>query len=89
MGVETNGLDGIPDFDWGNSESRRSTPRLLAQYNKSIVLWRSRTQKTITLSTTEADYYSAAISAPIIAVEIIYLRNLIRNISLPQDDDSV
>jgi hypothetical protein len=41
-------------------------------------------QKTIALSTAEAEYYSASE----IAVEIIYLRNLIRNMCLPQDDDT-
>ena len=74
-----NGLDGFADSDWGNSESRRSTTGL-ARYNKSIVLWQSRMQKTIVLSTAEAEYYSASE----IAVEIIYLRNLIRNMGLPQ-----
>ncbi len=68
-----NGLDGFADSDWVNSESRRSTTGLLARYNKSTVLWRSRMQKTITLSTAEAEYYSASE----MAVEIIYLRNLI------------
>ncbi len=79
-----NGLDGFADADWGNSESRRSTTGLLARYNNSIVLWRSRMQKTIALSTAEAEYYSASE----IAVEIIYLRNLIQNMGLPQDDDT-
>ncbi len=78
------GLDGFADSDWGNSESRRSSTGLLARYNKSIVLWRSRMQKTIALSTAEAEYYSASE----IAVEIIYLRNLTRNMSLPQEDDT-
>ncbi len=39
-------------------------------------------QKTIALSTAEAEYYSASE----MAVEIIYLRNLIRNMGLPQED---
>ncbi len=41
-------------------------------------------QKTIALSTAEAEYYSASE----MAVEIIYLHNLIRNMGLPQDDDT-
>jgi hypothetical protein len=79
-----NGLDGFADSNWGNSESRRSTTGLLARYNKSIVLWRSRMQNSIALSTAEAEYYSASE----IAVEIIYLRNLIRNMGLPQENDT-
>jgi hypothetical protein len=64
-----NWLDGFADSNWGNSESRLSTTGLLklARYNKSIVLWRSRMQKTIALSTAEAQYYSASE----IAVEIM------------------
>ncbi len=41
-------------------------------------------QKTIALSTAEAEYYLASE----IAVEIIYLRNLIRNMGLLQKDDT-
>ena len=41
-------------------------------------------QKTIALSTAEAEYYSASD----VAVEIIYLRNLIRNMGLPHKDDT-
>ncbi len=55
-----NGLDGFADSDWGNSESHRFTTGLLALYNKSIVLWSSRMQKTMALSTAEAEYYSAS-----------------------------
>jgi hypothetical protein len=57
---------------------------MLAQYNKAIVLWRSRMQKTTALPTAETEYYSASE----IAVEIIHPRNLIRNMALPQDDDA-
>ncbi len=41
-------------------------------------------QNSIALSTAEAEYYSASE----IAVEIIYLRNLIRNMGLPQENDT-
>jgi hypothetical protein len=81
-----NGLNGFADSDWGNSESRRSTTGLLARYTNSIVLWRSRMQKTIALSTAEAEYYSASEIA--VELEIIYLRNLIRNMGFHQDDDT-
>jgi hypothetical protein len=78
------GLDGLADSDWGNSVCRRSTTGLLARYNKSIVLWRSRMQKTIALSTAEAEYYAASE----IAIEIIYLRDLLKNMGFPQADDT-
>ncbi len=53
-------LKGFADSDWGNSVSRRSTTGLLARYNKCIVQWRSKLQKIISLSTAEAEYYTAS-----------------------------
>ena len=80
----SSGLDGYADSDWGNSESRRSTTGILARYNKAIVLWRSKLQKTISLSTAEAEYYAASE----MAIEIIYLRNLLHNMGFKPDDDT-
>jgi hypothetical protein len=54
------GLDGFADSDWGNSVSRRSTSGLLARYNRAPILWRSRMQKTVALSSAEEEYYSAS-----------------------------
>jgi hypothetical protein len=68
---------------WTN-ETRKSINYKYMQI-AAVVLWRSRMQKTIALSTAEAEYYSASD----IAVEIIFLRNLIRNMGLPQEDDTV
>ena len=48
------------------------------------MLWRSKLQKTIALSTAEAEYYAASE----IAIEIIYLRNLLHNMRFPQGDDT-
>jgi hypothetical protein len=79
-----NGFDDFADSYRGNSESHRSTTGLLARYNKSVVMWRSRMPQTIALSTAEAEYYSASE----IAVEIIYPRNLIGNMGLLQEDDT-
>jgi hypothetical protein len=68
----------------GETVSRRSTTALLAQYNKYIVLWRSRMQKTIAQSTTEAQYYVTSE----FVIEINYLSTLLRNMGFPQDDDT-
>jgi hypothetical protein len=78
------GLDGYADSDWANSVSRRSTSGLLARYNCTPILWRSKMQKTVALSTAEAEYYSASE----MAVETIYLRGLLLNMRLPEDDDT-
>ncbi len=52
-------LSGHADADWGNSSSRRSTSGMDMLYNKSPIMWKSKMQKTITLSTAEAEFYSA------------------------------
>ena len=63
------GLDGFADSDWGNSVSRKSTSGLLARYNRSLLMWRCKMQKTVALSTAEAEYYSVSG----MAIEMIYL----------------
>jgi hypothetical protein len=75
------GLDGYCDSDWGNSSSRRSTSGMLARYNRGIISWRSKMQKTVALSTAEAEYYSASE----MAIEVLYLRNLLSNMGFPED----
>jgi hypothetical protein len=78
------GLDGFTDSDWGNSLSRKSTTGLLARYNRGLILWRSKLQKTVLVSSAEAEYYAASE----MAIEIIYLHNLLSNMRLPQIDST-
>lgn len=52
---------------------QRRTTGFMAQYSKGPSAWRSRMQKTISLSTAEAEHY--AISE--MAIEVLYLRNLL------------
>jgi hypothetical protein len=46
---------------------------MLMLYNKSLISWKSKMQKTTALSTAEAEYYSASTAA----MEILYLRYLL------------
>ena len=71
----SNGLSqaGYCDSDWANSSSRRSTISNFFLY-RAPISWRSKLQKTVALSTAEAEYYSASTAA----VEVIYLRYLLR-----------
>ena len=68
----TVGLGGYCDADWGNSSSRRSTTGNLLHYCGAPIHWKSKLQKTIALSTVEAEYYLASV----VTVEVIYLRSL-------------
>ena len=64
---------GFADADWANSLTTHSTTGNLFLYNGTPISWRSKLQKTIALSTAEAEYYSASRAA----VEVIYLRQLL------------
>ena len=72
------------DSDWGNIVSCRSTTGLLARFNHGIVKWRSKMQKTVSLSTAEAEYYAASE----ITIEIIYLSNLLENMGIAEKPDT-
>ena len=76
----TLGLDGFADADWANSHSRRSTTGFLIRYNMGPISWKSKLQKTIALSTAEAEYYSASSGT----VEVIYLRHLLREMGFAE-----
>ena len=80
----SSGLDGYADADWGNSETRRSTTGMMARYNKGLIYWKSKMQKTVSLSTAEAEYYAASE----MAIEIIYLRNLLSNMGFPEEPNT-
>ena len=69
------GLDGYCDSDWGTSSTRRSTTGNIFRYNGAPIHWKTKLQKTIALSTAEAEYYAASMAA----VEVIYLRSLLKN----------
>jgi hypothetical protein len=76
------GLDGYTDSEWGNSLSRQSTTGLMAQYNRGQVQWKSKMEKSVELSSAEAEYYLASK----MAIEIIYLSTLLVDIKLRQSD---
>ena len=54
------GLSGYCDSDWAYSSSCRSTTGNLFLYNRAPISWLSKLQKTVALSTAEAEYYSAS-----------------------------
>ena len=78
------GLDGFADSNWGNIITRRSTTGLLALFNRGVIMWRSKMHKTVSLSTAEAEYYSALE----VAVEVLYIRNLLANMGFEQAPDT-
>ncbi|MBW0589642.1 hypothetical protein O181_129357, partial [Austropuccinia psidii MF-1] len=52
-----NGIEAYSDADWGNCRAtRRSVTGYLAKFNDCTVLWKSRKQPTVSISTAEAKY---------------------------------
>jgi hypothetical protein len=50
-------LHGFTDSDWaGSAEDRKSTPRMCFSLGFAKISWGSRKQKSVALSTTEAEY---------------------------------
>ncbi|MBW0543657.1 hypothetical protein O181_083372 [Austropuccinia psidii MF-1] len=59
---EANNEHGIASYsnaDWGNcTDTRRSVTGYLVQFNKCLVIWKTRKQPNVSLSTSEAEYKS-------------------------------
>ena len=67
-------LEGYSDSDWaGCLETRRSTSGCLVRFNGDVISWMSRRQKTVALSSAEAEYM--ALSE--VTKEIIWYRTWI------------
>ncbi len=49
-------------------------------YNKSLIMWKSKMQKTTALSTEEAEYYSASAAG----CEVLYLWTLLDSLGFKQ-----
>ena len=55
--VDVDTLQGYSDADWaGDTESRRSTSGYAFMMNGGCISWRSKKQRTVALSSTEAEY---------------------------------
>lgn len=73
-------LVGYVDSDWaGCQDTRRSTTGWVFLLGGCVIAWASRRQKSVALSTCEAEYIAAAEAAK----EAIWLINFIRELNLP------
>lgn len=71
-------LEGFVDADWGsNSLDRKSYTGFCFKLSGSAVSWESRKQRTVALSSTEAEYMALSEASK----EAIYLKNLISEIT--------
>jgi hypothetical protein len=72
-------LIAFADADWANSSDRKSTSGCLIQYG-GAVLWGSRRQKCVALSSTEAEFIAASHAVQ----QVMWLRQLLRDLGIPQ-----
>ena len=75
-------LEGFTDSDMsGDVDSRRSTLGYVMTYAGGIMSWQSRLQKSVALSTTEAEYM-AAVEAD---KELIWMKNFLNELGMNQE----
>jgi hypothetical protein len=92
-GVNTKGADltnilaAYSDADYGGCpDTKRSTSGYITYlFGSSPISWRSALQKSVTLSTTEAEYVALAAAVQ----EVLYMRTLLEELSLKQDRGTV
>ncbi|KAH9669846.1 hypothetical protein KPL70_021959 [Citrus sinensis] len=78
-------LVGYSDNDWdGDVDDRKSTTRFVFFMGDTAFTWMSKKQPIVTLSTCEAEYVAATSSV----CHAIWLRNLLKELSLPQEEPS-
>lgn len=75
--VSASPLTALADSNWS---ARMSTSGALVYYMDCLVAWFSKVQKSVALSTAEAEYFGAMLAAK----ELMYLRELLRDLNLTQ-----
>ena len=76
-----NKLYGFVDADYaGDKDERKSRSGYIMMMNSGCIAWKSKLQTVIANSTTDAEVYAATLAIK----EIVYLRDALRRIGLPQ-----
>ncbi|MBW0534400.1 hypothetical protein O181_074115 [Austropuccinia psidii MF-1] len=80
------GIVGYSDADWGNCRStRRSVTGFLAQFCGNLVLWKTRKQPSVSISTAEAEYKALCD----LVSELLWLRQWCHECDLLVDDSAI
>jgi hypothetical protein len=80
-----NKLYGFVDADYaGDTENRRSRSAYVMMMNSGCISWKTKLQTVVAHSTTDAEVYAATLAIK----EVIYLRDALRRIGLPQATES-
>nr|CCA22301.1 putative polyprotein [Albugo laibachii Nc14] len=86
LGLEYNGSHGnlvikaYSDLDWGESrDERRSTSSIMVMVNETPVVYKSRLQKSVALSSAEAEYMAISMCVQ----EILWVKQLLQEMGHP------
>ena len=84
--VETESLTGYSDADWaGDCNDHRSTTGYLFQIGGTAVIWKSKKQSCVALSTAEAEYMALSSAAQ----EAVWMRELVSDLGNPPNNSTV
>lgn len=79
-------LNGYVDSDWaGDVSDRKSTTGFILFLGNNPILWASKNQSSVALSSTEAEYISAALASQ----EIVWSRRLLEDFGIPCENATV
>ncbi|MBW0541403.1 hypothetical protein O181_081118, partial [Austropuccinia psidii MF-1] len=80
------GIVGYSDADWGNCRStRRSVTGFLAQFGGNLILWKTRKQPSVSISTAEAEYKALCD----LVSELLWLRQWCNECGLLIDNSAI
>ncbi|MBW0536422.1 hypothetical protein O181_076137 [Austropuccinia psidii MF-1] len=80
------GIVGYSDADWGNFRStRRSVTSFLAQFGGNLILWKTRKQPSVSISTAEAEYKALCD----LVSELLWLKQWCSECGLLIDDSEI
>src|SRR5271170_2523603 len=75
-------LQGYSDADWaGDVDTRRSTTGYIVMLNNSVIVWKSRRQPMVTLSTMESEYMALTEATK----ELKWIRTLLAELGYSND----
>ncbi|MBW0501514.1 hypothetical protein O181_041229 [Austropuccinia psidii MF-1] len=83
---DNSGIVAYSDADWGNCpDTRRSITGFLAMFSGCLVIWKTRKQPTVSLSTSEAEYKSLCD----LTSELLWMRQWCKEASLYDEDTAI
>ncbi|MBW0536457.1 hypothetical protein O181_076172 [Austropuccinia psidii MF-1] len=78
---EVKGIRSYCDADWGNCcQTKRSVTGFIVTFNGCLVIWKTRKQPTVSLSTAEAEYKALTD----LSAELLWLRQFTQELALHQ-----